>query len=130
MHINKLAATAVFAIAVTLWAAPRLAAQSASPAPTQDVGQHGEYNGDHQDTGAAAIDGKGEPAERGELGEGRAPEARSSEPEATSLSPGTASPEQDRLEDSRADSVLDHGQRGEFTGNHQDTGAGAAPHSR
>ena len=128
MRTYKLAFTAIIAFGLALWTAPRLAAQSGPPPASHDTGQQGEFNGDHQDTGAAAIEGKGEPPEVGETREGsEAVKARSANvaPRAESLKQMEASRERDRIEDARADSNLDTGQRGEYNGDHQDVGAAA-----
>lgn len=129
MKIVGVAAAFVFAVAIA--PTSRLIAQSAPPTASQNAGQQGEYNGDHEDAGAAAIDNKGEPAEIGESRDGKeTPEATASEPAAnSSLDRRITSPDRDRSADARADSTLDEGQHGDFTGNHEDTGTAASPDS-
>lgn len=106
MNIKKLA-LATCALALASWATPRMIAQAAAPPTHQDPGQQGEYNGDHQDTGAAALDTAGvvEAPEGKEMPEGKAtPETR--EP-ASVAEPVNSSPDTDRIQDSHSDSIPD-----------------------
>jgi len=130
MQLRIVGVAAAFVFAVAILPTSRLTAQSAPTAP-QNAGQQGEYNGDHQDTGAAAIDGKGEPGEIGERRDGKeTPEATAAEPAGkSSFDPRVTSPDRERSADARADSTLDEGQHGDFTGNHEDAGTAASPDS-
>jgi hypothetical protein len=96
MNIRKLAMTMTCAIAMASWASPSLRAQQGPPTP-QDTGQQGEFEGDHQDTGAAAIDGQEAP----EVGN-EAPEV--GEP-ASATEPLNSLPDTDRVQDSQTDSI-------------------------
>ncbi len=108
MKIRKLAMTMTCAIALAGWTSPGLLAQQTAPTtPTaQGPGQQGEFDGDHQDTGAAAIDSKEAPElgkETPELGK-EAPEV--GEP-ASAAEPLNSSPDTDRVQDSQTDSSAD-----------------------
>jgi hypothetical protein len=110
MNIKRLALASTFAFALAIWATPRLIAQAGPPPTHQDPGQQGEYNGDHQDTGTAAMDGKEGP-EVGETPGGKeAPEgkaARETRGTASAKEPVNSSSDTDRVQDSHADSIPD-----------------------
>ncbi len=61
-HLNWLAVAVALGAFIALGALP---ASAQKPAPT-DQGQQGEFNGEHVDTGAAALDNGPEVAETGE----------------------------------------------------------------
>jgi hypothetical protein len=82
MKMRELAMATVCAVAFASWASPVSVAQQRSASADQGPGQQGEFNGDHQDTGAAAIDGKEAPEP------GEAPEAGKEVPE--TAEPNTA----------------------------------------
>ena len=108
MNVKKLALAIAFGLALASWATPRVFAQAGPPQTNQGPGQQGEFNGDHQDTGAAAIDGKESP-EVTETPEGKeAPEGKSTvetrEP-ASVKEPVNSSPDTDRVQDLHSDTI-------------------------
>jgi hypothetical protein len=107
MDVKKLALATTCAVALATATTPGLIAQ-ASPPAHQDQGQQGEFDGDHQDTGAAAMDGKGGP-EAAETPESQeAPESnttRQAREPASVTEQANASPDTDRVQDSQADSI-------------------------
>jgi hypothetical protein len=110
MNVKKLALATTCALALASWATPRLTAQAVTPPPQQDPGQQGEFDGDHQDTGATAIDGKegpevGETPEGKEVLEGTVTREASEPASAKELA--SISPDTDRVQDSRMDSIPD-----------------------
>jgi hypothetical protein len=58
MKIKTLVLRMVCAIALANWASPSLPAQQSTAPTDAGPGQQGAFDGDHQDTGAAASDGK------------------------------------------------------------------------
>ncbi len=124
MKITKLAMTMTCAMALAVWASPVLLAQQTVPT-NQGPGQQGEFNGDHQDTGAAAIDSSEAPEQTmptsqnpGQQGEFNGDHqdtgaAAIDSKEAPELEPTSAteplnsSPDTDRVQDSQTDSIPD-----------------------
>lgn len=107
MKINKLTAMAACAVALTLWSTPHLVAQAATPPQQQGPGQQGDFNGDHQDTGAAGVEQKDGP-EVADATEGKeAPEGkgtREARDPASEQGIVNSAPDTDRVQDTQADS--------------------------
>jgi hypothetical protein len=88
------------------WASPRLCAQANGPQTNQGLGQHGEFNGDYQDTGAAATDATEAPetTETREAKEAAEVTAAARTGESVSVTePVSSLPDTDRIQDLHSD---------------------------
>lgn len=108
MNLMKLAILTTCAVALATWSTPRLVAQATTPPQQQGPGQQGNFNGDHEDSGAAGIEGKEGP-EVADVTEGKeSPEAKGNREVRESASEReivNSAPDTDRVQDSQADST-------------------------